>query len=186
MAPIPTRRLTLLDSMILIVALAAVLPATRQVLEKAVGPWSLPPGGYMIWRNGLAWHNIRAISLGLSPTLASLTIALTALQWRRPRLTFRMLGRGPGLAACGVATVVLVVEAILGLEFEGVESLAGFPIWWLPFGMRNVGGAVLGAWIALALSGRWRRRWRRDGLDKLGRVLGVWWSISYLLMLLED
>ena len=186
MAPIPTRRFTLLDAMILIVALAAVLPATKQILGRAVVPWFSPMPMYFPARNGPDWHNIRTISMGLTPCLASLTIALTALQWRRPKLTFRMLGRGPGLAACGVATVVLVVEAIFGLEFEGVESLAGFPIWWLPFGMRNAGGAVLGAWIALALSGRWRRRWRRDGLDKLGRVLGVWWSISYLLMLLED
>ena len=180
MAPIPTRRFTLLDAMILIVALAAVLPATRTLLGVLVGPWYDPTYVRFSWRYGPAWDNIRGISFGLSPCLASLTIALTALQWRRPKLTFRMLGRSPGLVACASATLVLVVEGLLGFESWNFKPLADLQFWWLPFGMRNVGGTVLGAWIAQALAGR--RRWRGDNLDKFGRVLGVFWIISYLLI----
>jgi hypothetical protein len=36
--------------------------------------------------------------------------------------------------------------------------------------------AVAGAWLALALSGRWRPE--RDWLDRAGRVLGVCWIVA--------
>lgn len=184
MAPFPRRRLTLLDAMILIVALAAVLPASRQVLARTF--WYEPLfddyGGDRVQVGGLGqvvWHDVRSIALGLSPCLASLTIALTALQWRRPRVAWRLLPRSPGLVACGVASLVLVTEAALGWEDEGVRYLMDFPVWWLPFSTRNAGGAVAGAWLALAGSGRWRRE--RGNLDRAGVLLGACWITSYLL-----
>jgi hypothetical protein len=39
--------------------------------------------------------------------------------------------------------------------------------------------AVAGAWLALALSGRWRPE--RDWLDRAGRALGVCWIVSPLI-----
>ena len=40
--------------------------------------------------------------------------------------------------------------------------------------------AVAGAWLALALSGRWRPE--PDWLDRAGRVLGLLWIVSPLLL----
>ncbi len=178
MAPRPRRQFTLLDAMILIVAFAAVCPASRQILEKTFRSYPMPYEGFFDFWRGAAG----TASMGLAPILGSLTIALTALQWRRPRLTWRMRGRAPGLAACAAASLVLVVEAALGLDPEANGSLIDFPLWWLPFAPRNAGGAVAGAWLAVAVSGR--RPWRRDSLDRAGIVLGACWVLSYIFTFL--
>lgn len=175
MAPRARRRFTLLDAMILIVAFAAVFPASRQILEKTFRSYPMPYEGFFDFWRGAA----RTASMGLAPILGSLTIALTALQWRRPRLTWRMMGRAPGLAACAAASTVLVVEAALGVDRAVVGFRNDFPGWWLPFAARNSGGAVAGAWLAMAASRR--RPWRRDGLDRAGIVLGACWILSYLI-----
>jgi len=163
--------------MILIAALAIGLPESFATLTWHVQPdFSSSDEGVWFTR-----HNTLAIVRGLSPCLASVTIALTALQWRRPRLTFRMLGRSPGVVACSVATVMVVVEAIFGFESGGLRSFDQYSLSWLPFVTRSTGGAVAGAWLTLAFSGHWP--WdRRNNLDRIGQVLGACWVIFYLSM----
>jgi hypothetical protein len=180
MAPIPTRRVSLRGAMVLIAALAVGMPQSFWTLAWYVRPSINSSDGRVL----LTWHNVLAIVSGLSPCLATVTIGLTALQWGRPRLTFRMLRRSPGLVACAVATIMVVAEAIYGIESDGFRSFDQYWLQWLPVVARNTGGAVTGAWLTLALSGRWR--WGRDQLDRIGQIVGACWIIFFLLMFYDE
>ena len=180
----PTRpgrpgRITLLDSMILIAAFAAGLPASRSLAGQEIGvtgPHRF--NGYDPMPGGL---DLQYYAWLVSPCLATTTIAVAALALRRRGRAFRWPGRSPGLAASAAAVVMLAVGAVSGFDRldEDQGPLAIIEGCLIPFAPRNVGGVVAGVWLTLALSGRWRPR--RDALDALGILLGACWIAAALL-----
>jgi hypothetical protein len=111
------------------------------------------------------------------------SIAGFLLRLRRPRPSLPRLMCQPGsIAFCSV----VVVAAFLVLPFWVVSLLQGptpaFSPWdHLTFDWENantIGLAVTTAWFTSALGGRWRPE--RNWLDRMGRVLGVYWVILAL------
>ncbi len=128
------------------------------------------------------------------------TLAFLILRWRRPRPSWWILARQPGLMACGVATLVLIVQfsAIAfrwavawswtaigpsrspGVSSFGATSLTASALQhlWLSIhsGFLDSASAahgIAGAWLIMALGGWWRPE--RSGIDRLGIALGVAW-----------
>jgi hypothetical protein len=162
----PVRKATTLDAMILVGFAAVGLAVTR--VSRHFVPGASPGFARMI--------TVALLAL-------TLTISLIPLRLRppRPRLAFRL----PGLiACCAVALALLFILAEQAYQsFMLNPSSAGL----LP-GRRAVdlfvniirfdlySFTVAGAWMALALSGRWRPE--PDWLDRTGCVLGVCWIVS--------
>ncbi len=96
----------------------------------------------------------------------------------------RNAARGPGLVACFVAAAASILPI---LWFAGrflVERRRPYPDYSVPFNnmfgrwMIAAGPMILGAWIALALQGRWRPN--PTWTDRAGCVLGSCFVLIYL------
>jgi hypothetical protein len=164
------RRFTLLDAMTLISATAVGLAGgrARLSLEKFHGVWWLYDLHYASVWMAIAW-----------------SLALLFLRLRRPRPRWRRLGVQPGwVAEAAVAGAILFVLA------EIVENNLYVVLWLkrgshlgltdlFKFAGRHAGigvpYAVAGAWSALAFGGRWRPE--RSWLDRLGRLVGLYWLL---------
>ncbi len=157
----PARRLTLADAMILVAATAAAMAMARALAPKA------PPRGAA---RLLDWYVLFAL-------LICWTVALFAVRLRRPRPPLRRLALQPGLLATATATTAL---ALLG-PLIAMERHAGsrpnlesnFLVILI---ILQVGSAVGGAWLALAVSGR--RRPEPGWIDALGRLVGAAWLVA--------
>jgi len=167
------RRFTLADLMVLVAATGAGLAMFRPYLASLNSP---------IFRNGA--HHFRTIETTYgtwSCVAAWWMIALLILQYRRPHPSRGRLVRRPGHSACCVAAVALVVGGVHELTRFAFGDPTGVPFsfhqLWITVSVR-VGPAVAGAWLLLALSGRWQSD--PGWIDRLGRVLGCCW-IGWLL-----
>jgi hypothetical protein len=164
----PSRRMNLSDAMILVAVTGTALAIARACLL-SIMPRSLP--------SFAARLTIVFIALAL-------TISLIPLRFRRPRP--RRPGRHPGtVACCAVAMAlafILAREAISWLRPVPSQTLLSVPHYRAINFIFNLDRldlysfAVAGAWLALALSGRWRPE--PDWLDRTGRVLGLLWIVS--------
>ncbi len=166
------RRFTLADLMVLVVATAVGLAMFRPYLA-AMGP---------TFRNTVSSLRTIETTYGAWSFVAAWwMIALLFLQYRRPHPSRGRLARRPGHAACCVAVVALVVGTIHEIVDLACRDPAGMPFsfhqLWITVSVR-VGPAVAGAWLLLALSGRWRSD--PGWIDRLGRLLGCCW-IGWLL-----
>lgn len=109
--------------------------------------------------------------------LASLTLGALVLADRRPGPPLRRVAGRPGPIACVAAASALAVAFLMmaptllmtrgGPGFEVQLNAA-----WAHCG-RQCGQVVAGAWLALALAGRWRPD--RGWVDWMGRALGWAW-----------
>ncbi len=187
--PVTSRRFTLLDGMILIVALGLILGAARWLYEEG-SVWSL----ILTFKTDFAWEWDRfdylALGLLVSATAVAVptTLAVLAMRLRKPRPRWRKLIRQPGLVAClmllpsWAAALAFTVINVLSIdqtmpEFKNGTTYAqqggvwvqGFAEWSSLLG----GFAVLIAWGTLALAGRWRAE--PTWLDRLGRLVGLAW-----------
>lgn len=103
--------------------------------------------------------------------------AVIGLRLRRPRPRWRRLGSQPGFVAC----VAMLVTLIPGLLW--IATIYHRPGFRRPLGFEQAWGcviewadsAVLGAWFALVVSRRWRPE--RSWIDRLGRILGLYWLL---------
>jgi hypothetical protein len=171
---IPERRFSLADAMVLVAAAVPGLMLLRSAV--ALGIFSLspnpkaPPGRDFI-------HNL-TVSSGC--ILGSLTFAVLVLSFHRPWPNLREVIGRPGFVAC----VAVVAASFLPLVHFviGVAALTatGLNVAWyfmntLSMLVNSAGQMIIGAWIALALIGRWRPgpTWK----DRLGGVLGACWII---------
>jgi len=167
------RPFTVLDGMVLVAATAVglalvhayvpVLLASR--IERA-------EGRFVAWATG-------------PPSCLALPwmLGLLVLRLRQPHPPRRLLARQPGLVACAAALAGLLPGGLWSLsvaEFRGPAwSRLRFPEQW--FGVIDfVAPAVVGAWLALALSRRWRAE--PGWIDRAGRLLGVFWVVSFVLL----
>ena len=152
----PRRRFQIADAMILIAATAIGLGLTRANL-----PGPLPSRGGPI----AGYERFLRIQYALNtggPTLAALTIALLFLRLKKPRPRLRRVFLEPGASACAVATFMMVVMTVLVLAAWAAGSHA-MPVENLFMGCASLSSyAIVGAWLVLLLSGRWRSRFELD------------------------
>lgn len=169
------RRLSLLD-LIGIIAVFAVWSVL--VRSYAEGMNLFPPWYRTIWR--LPITDLVGIPLAYLLTLAAPTMVV--LRLRQPRPPRRCLWRQPGMVASVAATVGL----LMGLAHFGETTLAALnPLSGkLSFYFTRVtpyaAPSVVGAWLALRLTGRWRSE--RSGIDRLGRLVGWLWLVEFALV----
>jgi hypothetical protein len=165
--PQSLRKLTLSDAMILIAVTAAAFATARACALHAI------PGSSPVF-------TVRMTTIFVA---LSLTISLIPLRLRQPRP--RRLGRQPGTVAC--CAVALALVFILAEQASSWLRPVPGPAMAEPhyrtinlvFNLLRLdlySPAVAGAWLALALSGRWRPE--RDWLDRAGRGLGVRWIVA--------
>jgi hypothetical protein len=166
----PVRRFSLLDVMVMIAATAIGLAFDRVV-------WLGTP----LWNgtNPMTSRDLtlRAIALSV-PVAAIWTIATVLLHLRHLRYPLRRMLRRPGMAASCAATVALVLGgglaactmegASVGLEGALVFG-CGLPV--------MAGSAVAAVWTLSMMVGRYRPV--ADWLDRLGRLMGLYWVLSF-------
>ncbi len=173
------RRFTLIDGMTLVAASAVAFVLMRPLMTGMV----LDPA---------KWGFYLALSICW---LVAWTPTVFLLQLRRPRPHLRRLTRQPGFAASLAGTAILALGvfavAILALlraarpaiaTSSGPLPLPRDPLWWVGVGLHfgaEVGPAVIGAWLLLAVSHR--RRPSHGWLDQLGRLIGAAWIILFVI-----
>jgi hypothetical protein len=172
-----TRPFGLLDMMILVVVSAPSMVVLRERYEHYRGPTT--PQVY---------RTVDAFYAGANTLLMAATLALAVMVLTRAR-SVPMLAQ-PGPAACLAAAAAIVVT----LARMSIKAYAMFSGTGNPFQFRyiyphivsgwsvRVGFAVLGAWVAVLLTRRWRPR--HSWLDRAGRALGWAWIAIDLLHLL--
>lgn len=160
----PTRRLNLLDVLILIAGAAVGMWLSRQQLRRyeemsPVGP-------------------VTRVIIILIAVIWTWSLTLLVLRLRRPRPEWSALRRQPGF----VASVGVIVGGLLA-TFDAISYLAMAPvrmawIFWLNAinQFERVGLAILAAWLTMAVSGGWAPE--RGAIDRFGRALGVFWIAS--------
>jgi len=157
------RRFTLADAMILVAATAVGL---------ALAPVLATSGR----ARGMALKLDQHALMGL---LISWTIALLVLRLRRPRPRLRRLAVQPGFIAGAAASATLaMLGPLIGLAsyLSTLKGRGGDVRDLVVLIIPQVGFAVAGAWLAVALSGR--RRPEPGWIDGLGRFVGALWLVG--------
>jgi hypothetical protein len=128
------------------------------------------------------------------PMLVSCTLTILALRLVQPRPPMNRLPLQPGTAACGAATIALVVaglsllaESLTYVVLRGnswLDLVEEVPFWTFVF-FRLASGtppaaccAILSVWMVLALSRR--GRFGNDWVERAGCVIGVLWFVTAL------
>jgi hypothetical protein len=170
------RRFNLADAMLLV---AAITPGLI-LLRIAVGFDLFAPDRSQRLPPGI--HFVESLSLTGGCILPSLSLAVLVLTARQPKPTRGDFIGGPGFVACLAAMVASVVPlayfAVGVAESHGLIDNIITPynnmfVRWV----KVAGPTIVGAWLALALVGRWRVKpiWT----DWLGCVIGVCWLLLY-------
>lgn len=174
------RRFTLLDALVMIAALGVSMAVFR-IKEKVPDfyldmsdPWPNPTAILIARIVREIQGNLGTVQLCLIPP----TIAVLALRLRSPRPRFRRLARQPGWVACVMASLSSLVAGLLLLSCMAMNGAD-----WGRFLIRSLwaynGPTVAGAWILLAMSGRWKSE--ASWIDRMGRLLGLGWVLSLVL-----
>jgi hypothetical protein len=179
----PSHRFNLRDAMVLIAAITPSLVLIR--IGSGLGLFEV---GKMIEPSGqpseLARQLVEFFNVGGGCILAGLVPAVLILGLYRAHPSRRDAARGPGLVACFVAVAASILPI---LWFAGMvlnESLLPYPIYSVPFNnafgrwMIAAGPMIGGAWLTLAIQGRWRAN--PTWTDRAGCVLGSCFLLIYL------
>jgi hypothetical protein len=171
----PRRRLSLLDLMILIFAIAI-----------GIGPLPVFMKTMNLAQYSAAKTLVGRLRSYAAPPLAALTIASLVIVLRQPRPPFRRLVRRPGFMACATAVTCFIV--VCPIESAGSLYLLargafspGYDVWNTHLALLAgsltypVGLMVAGAWLCMALNRRWRTG---DWTDRLGQLIGIGWIIE--------
>jgi hypothetical protein len=169
------RRITLSDVLVLIAATAAALALLRISMSGIrARPMSRSSGTLIA----------SYISTGQSYAgcfLPPLTLAILALNFRKPRVSIRRLARGPGFIACAAATTGVVLYSLVCALQIAVGKLSLDPASVSRITMSFASYALLmvaGAWLSLALGTGWRSE--TSWVGWAGRVLGIVWICLFL------
>jgi hypothetical protein len=169
-----TRRFSVTDAMVLVVAIAIALAAVR--------PW-VGPG---LFSEKLSVYGaISKLSAVSTSLCVYLSIAILVLSLRRPRLPGQPCIR-PGRAAC--LAIVLASLFILVDNFPSVIHFRRTNRFYSSLTDLIVGASatnwklapsIVAAWVVLALSGNWSAD--SGWLDRLGRGIGIILLLIYVV-----
>jgi len=169
----------LLDAMVLVAATAPGLSLMREFL-RIMGPrfdstqLPSPPARFL----GM----LALGAMAISPCVADWSLAQVALAMRGPRPRRARLARRPGVVACAAgALVAIAFFPVLVAMAEAKMSNRGYPpialsLYRAHLGLLTVteiGTSVAACWLLMATLGLWRPT--PDWIDRLGRILGVYW-----------
>jgi hypothetical protein len=203
----PPRRLTLLDAVVLIGAIAAGFAICRGMFSPR------PLGGYslliLLPSPGL---DFRGFIILVVPFASLLTVALALLRLRRPRPSIRSLTERPGAVACGMVTFIIGLRGLGAIPLAGLTPTAtwfiisgrgyadqpvqvwrpGIPLYpgfvhdstahlVLGWGV-ELGLSVSAAWLLLLIGGRWSAE--PTWIDRGGRLAGAFWIAMLVVDLL--
>jgi len=132
----------------------------------------------------LARQLVEFFNVGGGCILAGLVPAVLMIGLYRAQPSRREAARGPGLVACFVAVAASILPLVWFAGRVLIESRLRYPIYSVPFNnmfgrwMIAAGPMILGAWIALAIQGRWRPN--PTWTDRVGCVLGSCFLLIYL------
>lgn len=172
------RRFTIADGMILVAAAAVATVLSRDYVAST----------YTVYRT-MAVDRLLTVVEGPTTCIASaVLLALIPIRLRRPRPGLRRLVRQPGFAASCATAAALTVGLVQGANLVAFRTVS--PRWgtW-PFqqlwtiGAGPCPSAIAGAWLILALNGRWRAE--RGWIDRTGRIAAAVWIFWFLIYLLE-
>jgi hypothetical protein len=167
----PTRKMNLVDLMIVVAAMAAGLGLARTALSnddpRRPGLVSTPR-----YRAGYAIQYVHDLTL---PCVAMLSIAAVVLRLRKPRPGAVEMVQQPGCLASGVAVCGMACVGLMALTQPFGRMFNLF------FSLSLFNGVMVGfAWISRAIGGRWKPE--PGWIDRLGRVLGAAWiALPFLL-----
>jgi hypothetical protein len=175
----PRRRISIADVMLIVPAAAIATLLLRHYmpgfnLQLAYIP-TIAPDPYGLWRAHYWLHGPG--SCLVVPWMA----ATIAIRLRRPRP--RLIRYQPGFVAC----VAVMVSLLPGLAWiltirhrPGFQKPGSFEqVWAITTHWTET--AVVGAWIALLLSRKWRPE--PSWIDRMGRGLGFYWIIQLFALL---
>ena len=182
MKPVSRRRFTIADAMILIATSAVGWFGVQSTLGGTFGPRRI----FAAWRARTPGPDTLVV-VGLAivvPFLATTTAAILIMRLRRPRPTSRRLFRQPGTVACVAALLAMLIEAGWVASLLAMKSWLMGPDLVFVLHVPQVGFAVVGGWLSLAMAGRWRPE--PGWIDRAGRVVGVCWIVATLLWWSRD
>jgi hypothetical protein len=167
----PTRKMNLVDLMIVVAAMAAGLGLARTALpnDDPRRPGLVSPIRYRV---AYVIQYVHDLTL---PCVAMLSIAAVVLRLRRPRPGLVEMVGQPGCLACGAG--------VFGMGCVGLMALTRpfGPMFNLFFSLSLFNGSTVGvAWFGWWINRRWKAE--PGWIDRLGRVLGVAWiALPFLL-----
>jgi hypothetical protein len=183
----PRRRLTMADAMLLVAALAPGLILLR--IAARLGLFARPPSNSPPGREFLEHLAVAGGSL-----LFPLALAVIVLTLREPHRARRDAIRRPGFVSCVALAVAAILPIAHFLVRVATVKKANLPA---AVNQRNftaelslsfnnmfgrleseAGPMIAGAWLALALTGRWRPG--PSWLDRLGCLVGACFIVMYI------
>jgi hypothetical protein len=168
----PTRKMNLVDLMILVAAVSAGLGLARMALPEDVqrrqGLAALP--GYRI---------VLYVHDATTPCVAMLSIAAVVLRLRRPRPGLVEMVQQPGFLACVVAIFGMIM--CVAMSALAVTPTTRFRMDSLFFILSVWNGMTVGfAWFGWWINSRWKAE--PSWIDRLGRALGAAWIALPVLL----
>ncbi len=173
----PPRRFTLFDAIVSMAALGLAFALARTHLtylwaNLSAIPYPGPAGWGGIWaylrtRTDVSGSIVMLSFTSLECLLVSWTLAFIIMRLRKPHSPLRRLVRQPGMVACEVWLLGMVLG--ICISTFGAHPHLGLVVVVL------TACAIPVAWTVLALRGRWEAE--PNWIDRLGRVLGVCWAV---------
>jgi hypothetical protein len=172
LAATPRWRFRLSDSLILVAAFGVALALSRSLVWPGVPRFLFDQPDEPSWKKYLSSYYVLGIGSRFSSMLA---IGLLIVFLRAPRPGLRKLFRQPGAVACLAVVVTMVVNGIQAGAWVLFRTVAigGVTDSFQPVWESRIAPAVVAAWTALWLGGRWRAE--PSALDRAGRLVGLYW-----------
>jgi hypothetical protein len=175
------RRLSISD---ILIAIAAV--ALGMLILRAYLPGHANRLRYLFTGSGDPTGLSRCHEWAYGPVsclVVPLMAAVIVMRLRRPRPRRGRLVDQPGLVAC-VAVIASLIPGLIWIATichrPGFQRAGGFQqVWYIA--IRWADSAVLGSWLALAMSRRWRPE--QSWIDRTGRALGLYWILLLFTVL---
>lgn len=166
------RPISLVDLMILVVSMAVWLAFATPAFEVIANLVRSGPSGYLRTPGGAVQLG-RYVNIIVQSFLFAMIPACLILRLRRPRPRLRTLIHQPGFAACAALLASVLVALPLYIcthsgpagEFVAAGSKMLFAV------------VVPAAWIFLLATHRWGPE--PSWIDRLGRTLGMLWTVSF-------